>query len=921
MSKKATIIGIISALLLGVMVPLSVGIVDGFINPSSSEPIEEFEPLAPEFLEKPNDGTLPKDHSLYDNYRIAGGVLSLTENFRTVQEGNAISDMIIENNQVVYAERVVNGDLSYATYLTTSNFVNKTNQRMYLEDKVLFREGKVESRKAIYSEDVAPYSYSYDYIYENLGWVPREMSPYVITEDNIVSSRVIEESNYPYTMEFILDNKESVDHTKREVRYNADALSYPKYSQVKVTISLDNDWKVLEIQTDDIYDITVKMGISMTVPVNSKLVEKFYYDDYLISSLDSYSYFSNYFDFEINDDVEITVEKTALDYILDVAFDVILNGSSFNVNGNILNSSINGKIDVKFDFLNMSGNVIGLFDDLYFKYDGDLYLSYLKHNYKFDKNFIEYILNISNQGLVETATINDSYTIEEDDEMLNDFVEELELVKDGNKVKVSGNYEEVNFAFNFFEIEQGVLLRSIELDGRFENQDFNLQLTTTSNNIEYEENEYNDLSSSTWLIDECLEIIDYKGYSLCLNYQLELYNLEIEINVKDNAVLVVYNITNEDNEKITIDLFCIDEKYYLELDNYIIEVEQEDINLLFEYLESYLQVDEEEIENNYSQESSQVEIENQDVLDLVFDVIDEIHMIDSEHMNVRLLLTKIDEKLSDTNVILSLENDNLNLYIDAYKIDMSIYEYCDTISLPVGKEIYNKDVVNTITTHYKNIESLLKKETIQIDINDVIIQNSEGSIYVDGEYTKNNSDYCLELQFTNLVKMKFKIVFLNSKYYLSLGQDSYTVNLILNEKQMETFVNYLDKVMDYILGENDFDVSMETFIAEFIDELMKILSGESLDIALGDFIYYLSNALDSSYVEIDERNIVLEFDTSKLQLYKLGDNYMLMVEGIEYKESKVQGDITFKEREYIISVDSSSFIDISTIFEDLGIEN
>lgn len=921
MSKKATIIGIISALLLGVMVPLSVGIVDGFINPSSSEPIDEFEPLAPEFLEKPNDGTLPKDHSLYDNYRIAGGVLSLTENFRTVQEGNAISDMIIENNQVVYAERVVNGDLSYATYLTTSNFVNKTNQRMYLEDKVLFREGKVESKKAVYSEDFAPYSYSYDYIYENLGWVPREMSPYVITEDNIVSSRVIEESNYPYTMEFILDNKESVDHTKREVRYNADALSYPKYSQVKVTISLDNDWKVLEIQTDDIYDITVKMGISMTVPVNSKLVEKFYYDDYLISSLDSYSYFSNYFDFEINDDVEITVEKTALDYILDVAFDVILNGSSFNVNGNILNSSINGKIDVKFDFLNMSGNVIGLFDDLYFKYDGDLYLSYLKHNYKFDKNFIEYLLNISNQGLVETATINDSYTIEEDDEMLNDFVEELELVKDGNKVKVSGNYKEVNFAFNFFEIEQGVLLRSIELDGRFENQDFNLQLTTTSNNIEYEENEYNDLSSSTWLIDECLEIIDYKGYSLCLNYQLESYNLEIEINVKDNAVLVVYNITNEDNEKITIDLFCIDEKYYLELDNYIIEVEQEDIDLLFKYLESYLQVDEEEIENNYSQESSQVEIENQDVLGLVFDVIDEIHMIDSEHMNVRLLLTKIDEKLSDTNVILSLENDNLNLYIDAYKIDMSIYEYCDTISLPVGKEIYNKDVADTITTHYKNIESLLKKETIQIDINDVIIQNSEGSIFVDGEYTKNNSDYCLELQFTNLVKMKFKIVFLNSKYYLSLGQDSYTVNLILNEKQMETFVNYLDKVMDYILGENDFDVSMETFIAEFIDELMKILSGESLDITLGELIYYLSNALDSSYVEIDERNIVLEFDTSKLQLYKLGDNYMLMVEGIEYKESKVQGDITVKEREYIISVDSSSFIDISTIFEDLGIEN
>ena len=72
-----------------------------------------------------------------------------------------------------------------------------------------------------------------------------------------------------------------MDHTKREVRYNADALSYPKYSQVKVTISLDNDWKVLEIQTDDIYDITVKMGISSliyTLVIDKNVREQFSVD-------------------------------------------------------------------------------------------------------------------------------------------------------------------------------------------------------------------------------------------------------------------------------------------------------------------------------------------------------------------------------------------------------------------------------------------------------------------------------------------------------------------------------------------------------------------------------------------------------------------------------------------------------------------
>ena len=923
MSKKGTIIGIISSLLLGVTIPLVVGVVDKFVNPSSSEPTEEYVPLAPEFLEKPTDGSSPKDHSIYDNYRIAGGVLSLTENFRTVQKGNAVSEMVLENNQIVTAERIINDDVAYTTYLTTSSFVNSTNQKLYLEDKVLVREGKVKNGSSEYDNN-EPYSYSYDYIYENLGWTPFEMSPYIINEDTIISSKVIENSNYPYSMEFILDNKDSIDHNKREVRYNANALSYPKYEQVKVTISLDNDWRVLEIKTDDIYDITVKLGISMTVPVNSKLVEKFYYDDYQISSLDSYSYFSSYFEIEVDDEEEIIKEKTALDYLLDVAFDVILNGSTFNVKGTALGNEIDGKINIQFDITKLSGNIIGLFDDLYFKYDGDLYLSYLKHDYKFNDEFLNHLLNVGNQGMIETASLISQNEQNEEKDVMGDLINNLTLTKNDNYVTVSGIFEQeemkLQFDFNFFEIEQGTILRSIVLSGNFEGEEFDITLTTTASKIEYEEKEYNDLSSATWLVDELVEISSYQGYQLQLDYLLDGYDLDLAVNIYDDKILCIFNVEDSNNQNVTIELYYIDEIFYLELEKYIVEVEKENLELLMEYIEEIIKDD----NNNSSNETEIVALEEtgeqQELLDVLYEVIDEVSMIDDEHMNISLLLSKIDENLPDTDLVLSIENEDLKVNIKDYNIDLFVSEYSSDIVLPVGKQIYNKEVFEVIKTHYSNLKSLYNKDTIQLEINDVILSSENGEINIDGEYTKNGSNYSLELEFTNRVKMKLRVIYLNEKYYLSLGEDSYSINLILNKEQMDTFIEYSDKIMEYILGEQDFDISVEQFISELVDEIMAILSGSSLDMSLGEVLYNLTRILDSSYLEVDKRNVIVEFDETSIQIYKLGENYMMMVEGVEYNDYQIQGDVTLKERTYTISVDSSSFIDISTIFNDLGIE-
>ena len=115
------IIGIVLSLVTGIAVPLVMDQINSQINPPVEE---EYVPLNPEFLAKPTDGTTPKDHTAIDNYRIAGGVLSLTGNFKTEQEGIALSEGLISNKQIVNATRYVNSKRAYVQYSTSGKSAN-----------------------------------------------------------------------------------------------------------------------------------------------------------------------------------------------------------------------------------------------------------------------------------------------------------------------------------------------------------------------------------------------------------------------------------------------------------------------------------------------------------------------------------------------------------------------------------------------------------------------------------------------------------------------------------------------------------------------------------------------------------------------------------------------------------------------------
>lgn len=917
MKKSGIIIWIIIAITLGVMLPLSMDLIDKQINPPSSSSEEEYIPLDPEFLEKPKDGSTPNDHSVLDNFKIAGGVLSLTENFKTTQEGNCISDVIIKNNQKVSAQRIINGDKAYVSHKTSSTFVESSVQRFYLEDKVLVRNGKFEKDEVIFNDNIEPNSYSYEYIISNLGWLPFSMTSYIVNEDTILSSRVVEDSDFDYTMELILDNEESISSTKREVRYNANAVSYPKYSQVKLTISMDNNWRILEIKNEDIYDITVKMGINMTVPVKSNLVEKFYYEDCLLSSLDCYPYFSKYYNEEIDDEEVIVKEKRAIDYLMNLAFDVLMNGSTFNVKAKLNENNLEGKIDVKLDILNGEGNIIGLFNDFFFKYDSNLYVSYLKHNYSFDEQFLLHLLDRLSGINVDSAAYlssNEDNNTEELENSLESLISNLLLIKEDNNVTIKGVIEGINFSLRFFEMEQGTILKSITLDGEMEGNSFEVVLTPTNKKIEYVENEYNDLSSSTWLVDELIELNSYQGYTLHFDYPLDNYDLDVDINLLDsNKVKVDFIIGNENKGNKEISIYYIDQVFYLELEEYIVSLTEEDILILIDYVKEYLSSNTPET-ISLSEDTP----EEESVLQVIYNVLGVISMTDENTLNVPLYLSYIDESLKDSELNICLIEDDLMFSFVDYNVDMTIKEYIKDVVLPVGKPIYSKESLEEINTHISNINSLINSEGMQIEFNDVVINSENTLMYADGKYLKNNDNYLLELELVGDINMMLRVVYLNSKYYLSFGENSYSINFILNEKQMETFIEYIDEIFSYIFDENQFDVSLETFIGNIFNMIKDIING-NVDTTIGDLIYEFVSILDSSYIEIDERNIIVEYQDTQLQLFKLSNNYMLMIDNFNYQDTLIEGDIYIKERNQTINIDSQGFIDISEIFEDLGI--
>ena len=180
----------------------------------------------------------------------------------------------------LFYEIVSNKNILYHS-ITTSKYKTQAIQRYYNENNFFIREGEVTSKtSATWSNNFD--KHDYDFVYENLGYIPNGITGYIINDNSIIDSIVLEKENFFYTVKLTLNPNIACEKTKLEIKFNADALELPKYKSVELTISMNENWQVEQIIMHDIYELKVKLGISITAPIDSTITENFYYDEVII---------------------------------------------------------------------------------------------------------------------------------------------------------------------------------------------------------------------------------------------------------------------------------------------------------------------------------------------------------------------------------------------------------------------------------------------------------------------------------------------------------------------------------------------------------------------------------------------------------------------------------------------------------------
>lgn len=231
-----------------------------------------------EYLEKPNNGSNPHSYSVLENIKIAEGVIINNPYFKTITVGTALTNIaVIKNEQSVYSEKVVFNDEILYFSVTTSKYKNEAIKRHYLKDKVLMQPGEIVAWNSV-NWDGEVTKLSYDYVKENIGYIPNILTGYIINEESIIEASVIENTSHFYTAKIVLNPAIACINTQKEIKFNSGALKLPLYEKVELTIHMNENWQVEQIIMHDVYEITVKLGIKITAPVDSTITETFYYE-------------------------------------------------------------------------------------------------------------------------------------------------------------------------------------------------------------------------------------------------------------------------------------------------------------------------------------------------------------------------------------------------------------------------------------------------------------------------------------------------------------------------------------------------------------------------------------------------------------------------------------------------------------------
>ena len=206
----------------------------------------------------PKDDSTPDDYSPEENISICQSVIKNMNAWTSKTEGTAVADVLFMNyTQNISARKVIKNGNATQQSASESSLLSTGQQRTFKDGAILIRNAKkVKSMEDIEWEDDFT-AVSKDTYSQNYGRTPFALTNYVIDKTTIIKSKKLDTDKDKYKFEYELKPDASTVYYKRQMRTEGGASDYPIFHSVKVTVTMDKQWRPLVIHYSENYDISI----------------------------------------------------------------------------------------------------------------------------------------------------------------------------------------------------------------------------------------------------------------------------------------------------------------------------------------------------------------------------------------------------------------------------------------------------------------------------------------------------------------------------------------------------------------------------------------------------------------------------------------------------------------------------------------
>lgn len=686
----------------------------------------------------PTDGSTINDYDSYDNLAIIAGLMENVD-FHGETNGQVKAKVAFINyTQDVYNLRTIIGDEGFQQAVSTSSLKSVAIQKHFdFKNQIVLTRNpdKIDGKNTTWLNDV-PQVYSNKQYLSIYGWIPNQISAYVLCKESILEiSDLIDLGEGQYEIDLSLNPNIAPVNYQYEVKTYGGSSDFPSFSSIKLKVIFDANWQLKEIQSEEVYDITMPVIGSITCTGN--LTETFTYDNLSIQDKD---YFDKYADLKPSDDnIYTPTELKPLDYFM-YAFGPYLNGDilaanvELNINDNLINGTL--YVDLKNNKYGFKSNSLNLLVE-----DNLIYLEFNKIKVKTDINNLTDLFGSSEINLDTNDLMN----------QLNNGV----ITKDGNntnlfvKLNLLGLELPINFNFN----EEGENISLIDVSTNLTISDINIGLKANiikdSFNLNINKDEFKDLKNIDFIINNIKDIITNKNVIIDLEFIQNNINVNGQIKAlfKDNLALSGNLNLNIDDKQINILLNYQNDTLYLDVLNLKLSITKDKLLSLLP-----------ETDTN---------IDLNTILNYIFNIDYNklINNFDLKENELNLGLDLTDFNLSNYNI--SLINDNgIKLNISELSLTLKLSSDPNLVIEQVTGNYYD---ISYLFDHLENIISVLNNPYLNLNVTteltygvlaipvnlDVLIDVNNFSIYLKGSINLFGTNLLIEGTFKdNIINLK-----------------------------------------------------------------------------------------------------------------------------------------------------------------------